>query len=686
MKRLIVTLASLALMVSGGSAAGAFGSGRTVEAGPAQSLVLPPPGADGIRTQTSSELVGGLLGVDRSVVDEFLRRAVAGPGSPAGGLFEGLAPGAFAGYSSGTASYSDAALSGKERPVDIEVAFSGAAFASSPLGPRADELGRSVAPDLKASRGFGRGSAVDLVIGGQKDEIDDDSDAEAPPVKGVATKEAFGARLTPLVEADALWSQASARSAADGCVLGSDLAYGLGSANNTHVGDTKENKDDPRRPILSLSADNPRRAVTQSMSRTRLVAPRPDGPPNAFGLLSEVRQTIAPVTFQAGGQQYTVEVAGEWVLRAEANGSTGSLSFGPDATNPEKPMFRLIDSKGNVVDQVDLAQLTDELAIDAPDLKLFLGEDTRAIGGDGTSKPLISGTAVAGAVDVVRLLAVDPENNPVQLRIGHMEVAVAVPPGGIQCPGIGLAKSLDRAEVRPGERFAWDIQVTNPNSCLLDELKVIDRITATPGLRYEVVGTTPKSGSRSPSGVTFDGLGPLAFGQSKSLRVEVAVAQDSPPGSFSDEAEAIGVCRPDPVEGERETSLGVGAAAPSVVARKGRVSLDGPAVTALPVGLPAPPPAISLGDGPVVTRGAAAGASLPSASASASASARAAARRSSAAPGSRPPAVAGKSSRTGALARTGGLAVLPALLLLNGGLLLRRLTRRRESRRAEVVG
>src|SRR4051812_22186777 len=137
---------------------------------------------------------------------------------------------------------------------------------------------------------------------------------------------------------------------------------------------------------------------------------------------------------------------------------------------------QLLDNDGQIVEITD-------------NVEIVVGELPRAIRDDHGSFPLRTATRIAAATDVARVRLKDmPEAD---LRIGHMEAAAAIPPEGIACPDIEMAKKLDSASVRPGDRFTWAIEVSNPNDCVLDKVKVVDTITATPGVRYRVVSSDP---------------------------------------------------------------------------------------------------------------------------------------------------------------------------------------------------
>jgi hypothetical protein len=187
--------------------------------------------------------------------------------------------------------------------------------------------------------------------------------------------------------------------------------------------------------------------------------------------------------------------------------------------------------------------------------EIVIGEKPRAIG--GTGDPTQTATAASGAVDVVRvkLLA----GSPVQLadiRIGHMEVATAVPAGGIEC-GIGLVKNTDKEVVGRGDSFTWTIKVTNPNDCVLTKLKIVDTITADRGIIWTVDNAEPKADQLANSGVTWNDVGPLNPGQSKDLRIFVKTSEKTGGGRFLDVAEATGVCGPAAGTAGADAAVGV---------------------------------------------------------------------------------------------------------------------------------
>jgi hypothetical protein len=435
----------------------------------------------------------------------------------------------------------------------------------------------------------------------------------------------------------------------------------LGSSTNLKLL-KQPNKDDA---LLAARAPHPPRGVSQSTARTRLV-PAADG---TFGLMAEVRETVAPITVLEGEQQITIEVLGEWVLRAVADGRGGQLVFGPDVPPGDKrPLLRIIDANGKTLSEVTIQEYfgSEGFELDVDGLvRITVGEDPRAVGGDAESDPVASPALTAGAADILRVNALDPVDEDFdELRIGHMEAAVSVPAGGLRCPGIGVKKALDRRSVQPGEKFTTTITVTNPNDCILEDVKVTDTIKASPGVTW--------NGRGIANGVfTAENLGPLGPGESDEVSLSIEVDPTSLPGVFSDAAVADGTCGRTAEVGE--TTGGTAEAVPV----SGTAELEGPSVSAVPVP-EAAVPLESASPAPPSSPGGAT-AAQPVSPARKVAAAPAPANRRQAAPqratrSAATPAATGPS----ALARSGGLLGTGlAFSLLAAGVGLRALNRRR---------
>jgi hypothetical protein len=594
--------------------------------------------------------------------------------STAGGNpFPGLSPKAYAGYGTGTAFSSDAELSGVG--VSVEKAFSSAVYGSEALPPRSDEVDRPATPALEAGHGFGAASAADIGQGEDRVDLGDDISATAPPNRDEADGEVADVGLFPLLHADLLRTRAAARTAGAGCVIGSDLASGRATAFRS---DIPGKKDDAERPVLTTSADDPARALTESRSRIGLLPPATKDTAR-FGIFSETRQTIAPITFLKGTpNEVTVEVAGEWILRVASDGKTPMVSYGPDEDDPLAPVLR-IDRRGKDNDVVLTAQDitgSDGENISTPGVEEFvIGERPRVIGGETGSSPQAEATRVSAAVDVLRLLIPDDReaDGLTEVVVGHMEAAVALPTGGISCPGIAMAKEASSAEVARGEDFTWTITVANPNNCLLDRVSLVDTTTTSRALRYEITGTNPKPTSRDGTTLTFTGFRPLRMGESFKVTVNAKVAEDSEPGKFINDAVAAGACGPIPSSGEESRDAGEAggdqggpADEATPVLLTGNVKLAAPDVTEsnrLP-SVFARSPASSSSAGAVGGE--------PSLLAQPTRISGSAPRSTGSARSS------GLTRRLGGLAKTGGgLALGPGLGFLAGGVILRRFASRR---------
>lgn len=335
--------------------------------------------------------------------------------------------------------------------------------------------------------------------------------------------------------------------------------------------------------LLATDAPDPQRAVSQSTSRTFLTAQTNaagERVGNAAAVASEVRQTIAPVTlFKGTENEVTIEVLGEWVLRAVATGVPGSsfVHYGPEDASPETPVVRIIQG-GEVSNILTLQQLLGEGGLEIPIdpvLNISLGEAPRAIGGDFGSAPAIAddGTSVAAAVDVVRIEILDVEGTGelAEARVGHMETAAQAPAGGVLCE-IPIDKRASASSVTAGQQFTYTITVTNPYECPLNDVRVVDTITATSGVAWDVVSTSPEADQVSPGQVVWEGRGPIPPGGSQTFEIVVRVSPTSAAGTFTDVASATGLCGSAPVTGEVDVRVPV----------TGEGRFDGPRVGELP--------------------------------------------------------------------------------------------------------
>ncbi len=453
----------------------------------------------------------------------------------------------FSAAATGTVAHADALQSGDIRVENVDVAFSGATVDSQGLPDRRlNEMQREYQPSLPSDFSYARGSGLEIGLVQAPDAeaqaiVAGKAEAAGPSNPGPNTEEVGPADVDPAAYAALLRGEALARWNEDFCLLGDDISRGLGHAADVQLVDAggDENEDGFDEPLLSLTAPEPERAVSQSVSRTFLMPQ--DGAPN-FGLAAENRQTIAPVTlFKGSANETTIEFLGEWVLRAEATGLTGgaTVHYGPGEVSPETPILQLIDDAGEVTRIITTQDLVGDegLVIEIPGVaELAIGEDPRAIGGDAESEPTVdpAGTFASAAVDVVRIKLLEQVDDvtgevtqrAADIRVGHMEVDTQVPAGGIGCE-IPVDKSANPTSVSVGETFVTPITVNNPFDCELTQVRVEDSITTSQGATFTIVGSDPTADSATPGDnltsatVVWNDIGPIAPGESATVTVTI---------------------------------------------------------------------------------------------------------------------------------------------------------------------
>ncbi len=471
------------------------------------------------------------------------------------------------GFATGQPGHVGALEAGGTRVADAEVAWSAAtvdADADGLKGAKVNEFNRIFQPDKSGKLSYARGSGLEVGIGTtpadpnqailaglaeadaapsstdtQEIAVDGDPVASASLVRGKATANANESGLVP-----------------DVCVVGDDLSRGEGFAADVNLLDTGAG------PVLALDDQNPDRAVSQSTSRMKLV---PSGKPNNYGLMSETRQTIAPVTILQGDDSdptadlraITIEVLGEWVLRVVANGSSGGASvfYGPGEVSPSTPILRIIDSADAVTDILSFQDVFGDegliIPVD-PLISIAVGEDPRAIAAPGAnpdpdSKPKLAadGTSASAAVDVVRIRIGDGAVG--DIRIGHMEVSTEIPAGGVNCP-IPVTKSADPDNLQINaepDTSKVDITVYNVYDCDLTDTVLTDRIRqheSDPDFKIVSSEPTPEE-PKLPTGVLREldivwNLGTIKKGESKSVTFDLQSAVHG--GILRDIAEATG--------------------------------------------------------------------------------------------------------------------------------------------------
>lgn len=467
----------------------------------------------------------------------------------------------FSGYATGATAHLDLLTTGTTRLEDTEVAFSGAAVNSNGLGSQlVNETNTTVVPSNKGDKNaYARGSGLEVglltptPVSANQIILAQKAEADALPNVAAVRKEIGPVDLNPIAFASLLRGEAAAKWAANACVLGADISRGLGYAANAQLVESAANPATQEfdAPLVATETNLPEeRKVSQSLSRTRLV-PQTDSSGNVIGsnlgLMSEVRETIAPVSLLGG--QFTLEIAGEWVLRSVATGvNNGAYVFyGPGSVSPSTPVLRLLNNVGAELISVTTQQLLGSTGLVVPLPagigEIALGEDPRQIGGNAASQPTVAGdgTEASAAVDVARVtLNVPGVGQVTDLRVGHMETSARVPAGGVVCP-IPVTKTAPDT-VNIGDTFDFLITVNNPFDCTLTDLRVEDTIAASRGVRFTIVGTDPTANSTAGGKVVWENLGSLAPGESKTLKLSVRIDSGSLSGQLTDTVVATANC------------------------------------------------------------------------------------------------------------------------------------------------
>lgn len=489
----------------------------------------------------------------------------------------------FGTYATGTVAHVDALQTSTTRVADVEIAFAGAAAESKRKLAQAtlNEMQRVVQPSLADKIAYGRGAGLEIGLAvqpsGEAQVIQaGKAEASALPPTDLVTREIAPPAVGPVVWASLLRGQAKAALADDPCeTLGGDLSFGLGYAADVQLVDAAANAATPHldSPVLATDHQNPSRAVSQSLARSLLIpqvtkagAPVPGA--TAFGLMSEVRQTIAPITLLKGStNQITIEVLGEWVLQVVATGlgDGAFVHYGPRNVSPETPILRMINAAGAVTNvltfqQVFGAQGFTTLTVPGV-VEIAIGEDPRAIGGNAASTPVLAanGTSAAAAVDAVRVKLLEQRDGAgnvtaraADLRVGHMEARTRIPAGGISCP-LPVTKAAVPPSVTVGNTIVTTITVRNPFECPLESVRLTDLITTEGAARFKVEGSSPAAdqtatGENLATGtLAWNDIGPIPANGTKSVIVTIRAQGGG--GNIVDTATATGTLRCPPGSG-----------------------------------------------------------------------------------------------------------------------------------------
>ena len=490
--------------------------------------------------------------------------ALAGTASvPAGA--QAVTDQAFAGYGSGAAISANVLQLGATQTLNVQQAAAGQSTNSQGLPDEGlfNELGYVVQPQGISDRNaFGRGTGAELGLVTPVPNPDPNqillaglAEAAAPPNSGLVEKQIGPVKLGGVLYANLLRGRAQATFDPNVCVIGRPFSFGEGEAAGAQLLGADPGGELPLlTPLvgaaLPVDSVDPRNA-----SRTRSVTyllPNGDG---TFAVVSETRQTIAPVSLIGGA--VTLELLGEWALRAIATGKPGgaAVQYAPVGAGPTTPVATLTIGGTQVLELTtqdlfgpggfDTEALLGALAAV---LDIKIGTPARALGsGPGGGPPALAadGTAAAASVDVasIQVLTLPGVLSGADIRLGHMEAAAIAPPGGVQC-NIPVSKEGEPDPVRVGQEFTITIRIPSDPSlfvelfgCDLVNISAVDVHTVESGnARFELISAS-HNGQISADGstVTFTNVGTYTRGDPPiELTVRGRIPGNSGPGRLKD--------------------------------------------------------------------------------------------------------------------------------------------------------
>jgi len=485
----------------------------------------------------------------------------------------------FSAYGSGAAVITNALTLGTTTVANTEVAFSGGVVNSQGLNtPVTNELGINVAPVTPGKNALGRGTGLELGAVTTTPQLTNVNQvllsglavATAPPPSRDVKE--IPLNLDPVAFASALRGTAAANYDPNFCPVGRPLTFGEGYAANLELlntgGAVDPNTGFPGSLVgTSTTAGNPR-AASQSRTVTYVV-PNGDG---TFGVVSETRQTVAPITLLGTlpGTGLLVEIAGEFGLRVAATGKPGGATAAYTG-NPVITVTQLLPDP--LPDLVVLGPISLQsilgptgLTIDLPGvLTVSAGAPPRALNGALGSAPALEnagGTAASAAADAVRIgvLAGLPGLTGVDLRLGHLEAAVTVPAGGLRCD-IPVSKVASVDPVNIGNDFSYTISIPSDSAlfsalfnCDLLNISAVDTVTTESGSPRIQLLSASNGGVISGNTVTFPNLGNYTLGQPPILvTINARIPANSGPGVLRNTVNVsatLGNCRGTGINGE----------------------------------------------------------------------------------------------------------------------------------------
>jgi len=506
----------------------------------------------------------------------------------------------FSGYATGTYLHAGAlSLLAGQDVLKVDAGHGSASVNSRGLNAAVtDELGRVVSPVLAGKNSYGAGFGLEANLLGGDLLAQQQAAAAAPPSTDLIVRRLLELPVSPVVSAGVLEGRAQARYDANNCILGEDMSFGQGNAADLNL------LGDPISDLLNTitsaligtnpSTQNP--GAVRTSSRTRLV-PQTDRSGQKIGddaaLMSETKQTLAPIVLFQGipGAEITINVLGEWTMRAVATGIPGQayIQYNPGSDGNATILSienTLPATVGGIAPSLELTlnqilglvPITDTVnsLLGGPGGLLGLGLVEVALNPDPTVVENPDGTSASASVDVVRvrllpggedllggilqgLLGSTPvpalNLELLDVRIGHMEVAAAVPAGGIKCPDIPVTKTANPDPVNAGNDFTYTINVVNPYDCTLTDVRVVDTIEGTRGVKWNIKSQDPGASSVAANVVTWNDVGPIPPRGSKALNILVGIPADSAGGHLINTVAVNANCNLDSAQGGAQLKL-----------------------------------------------------------------------------------------------------------------------------------
>jgi LPXTG-motif cell wall-anchored protein len=409
----------------------------------------------------------------------------------------------FSGYATGTQVSTNALQIGDTQVANVQQAFAGASVDSGGLANAIiNEMGQTVQASAADKNSGARGSGAEVGLVTNFPDADNLNQlilsglatATAPPNEGPVNK-SVSIDLPPVLYAGLLTGTAQALYDPNTCIIGQPFSYGKGEAANVQVLPTGPNG--PGGLINTGQTPSDNTAKTRSFE---YLVPNGDG---TFGLVSETRQTLVPVSIGtpvAGLYPLSIVVDGDFVMRVTATGKPGRPAIGPLGSGASiefsDPLIT-ISSLGIPALSIHLSQLLPAgLNVPlAPIADLSVGGPPRSIGSFLTPAPAQiagDGTSVAAAYDLLQLgiLQGIPGLTGVDLRVGHMEGTVSVPEGGIKC-NIPIKKSASPDPAVAGQDVTVTISIPD-DPARFAELFACDLINISATDEHHVLEGNPR--------------------------------------------------------------------------------------------------------------------------------------------------------------------------------------------------